>query len=54
MKEILLVSDTEIDSQLELAKLELAHYAYSFSFPVPINKACDISPNNTNFFIRFT
>ncbi len=41
MKEILLVSDIEIDSQLELTKAELAHYAYSFSFPVPINRALD-------------
>ncbi len=41
MKEILLVSDIEIDSQLELARTELAHYAYSFSFPVPLNRALE-------------
>ncbi len=42
MKEILLVSDTELDPQIELLKSELAHYSYSLSLPVSITKTMEL------------
>ncbi len=41
MKEILLVSNTELDPQIELLRTELTHHGYSMSFPVTINKALE-------------